>query len=275
MAAHEAYSLAGFNMFAELDDPDRLSIEQNFHWHRFAAGEQITNPEMESRKVFFVARGIVRAINYSFSGREVTLDEFPAGACFGEIAVLTGVGRPGIMVALTACVVASVSSQQFVDIARRFPSVAFGAMKELARRVRSADERITDLATLTAIDRVYAELLRLARTSPEHDNAAIIQPVPTYSDIASRIGTARETVGRVMGELIRHRLVVRTDGAMVITDVERLKQVFEEEPCVERRSGRDRRLGLDRRSGLDRRHHAAATPPLERRVGNDRRQRLI
>jgi len=214
----------------------------------------------------------VRVTNYSFSGREVTLDDLPAGSCFGEVGVLGGAQRPGVVVALGDCLVASMLGSRFRALLDEAPAVARATFAHLARQVRAADERVTDLASLSAIDRVYAELLRLARPEDGDGETHIIRPVPMYSDIASRVGTVRETVSRVIGELVRHEVVERRDDAFVILDAERLRAAVGAD-ASERRSGRDRRLGLDRRFGPDRRHLAPSPAgSADRRARTDRRQ---
>lgn len=101
-------------------------------------------------------------------------------------------------------------------------------MVRLARIVRSADERIMDLSTLAAINRVQAELLRQARAEEADGNAAVIEPIPIHSDIASRVSTTRETVARVLNDLARKGIVKRTRGGLMIRDLDRLRQMVED-----------------------------------------------
>ena len=93
--------------------------------------------------------------------------------------------------------------------------------------VRAADERIMDLSTLSAINRVHAELLRLAVIDDDDDNMAIITPILTHSDIAARASTTRETVSRVLSNLARIRVLEREQKALKVLDVDRLSNMIE------------------------------------------------
>jgi len=280
-------SLACIELFHELGADKVKAVAQACRWRRFKASEHILDSKSggdsddpvrdgdgAGAQVFFLVQGSVRVTNYSYSGREVTLDDLPAGSCFGEVGVLGGTHRPGVVVALGDCLVASMPGSRFRTLLDETPAVTHATFAHLARQVCAADERVTDLASLSAIDRVYAELLRLAR--PEGGNGdsetRVIRPVPMYSDIASRVGTVRETVSRVIGELVRHEFVERRDDALVILDAERLRAAVGAD-ASERRSGRDRRLGLDRRLGPDRRHADNTPTSDDRRARNDRRHR--
>src|SRR3546814_9391694 len=87
---------------------------------------------------------------------------------------------------------------------------------------------LMDLSTLGANNRVYAELLRLAKSGLRDDNSAVIRPIPIHGDIASRVSTTRETVARVLGDLARTDLVRRESEALIINDVDRLTEMVEE-----------------------------------------------
>ena len=86
--------------------------------------------------------------------------------------------------------------------AAEHPNIALQVMMRLAKIVRTADERIMDLSTLAAHNRVHAELLRQARIHIVDGECARIEPVPVHSDIASRVRTTRETVARVMASSV-------------------------------------------------------------------------
>jgi CRP-like cAMP-binding protein len=90
--------------------------------------------------------------------------------------------------------------------------------------VRSADARIMDLSTLSAINRVHTELLRMAKAD---DNVGVIKPIPTHSEIAARASTTRETVSRVLSHLARICIMERTARELRVLDLDRLKDLIE------------------------------------------------
>ncbi len=220
--------LSVVELFRELDPRDLAEIERACSQKRYAPQEQIIDRDGGTSEVYFVISGRVRIVNYSVSGREITFDELTAGSSFGEIAALDGQPRSANVLAVEETLIAALSRRVFIETLSRHPSVALAVMRRLARIVRAADERIMDLSTLAAQNRVQADLLRQARGHMVASNTARIAPIPLHSDIASRVSTTRETVARVMNDLARKGLVKRTKTALVIRDVALLESLVED-----------------------------------------------
>lgn len=228
MAAQDDRSLAGIALFADLSAAERRQLEPRCRFRHYAANEQVIDRYSESRDVFFVVRGRVRVVNYSLSGREVAFDDLEAGGCFGELAAIDGEPRSANVVAVTDCVVASVSPDVFTQFLFDHPQIGLLMMRRLARIVRQSTVRIMDLSTLGANNRIHAELLRLASGGDRGDSTAVIRQMPLHADIASRVSTTRETVARVLNDLARQKLVRREGDSLVVLDLKRLHRMVEE-----------------------------------------------
>lgn len=204
------------------------AIEKLCAFNRYSSQEQIIDRDSESRDVFFVVEGRVRVVLYSLSGREVTLDDLESGNYFGQLAALDGHPRSASVMALESTLVATMRPTHFMNMLAEHPSIAMKVMLEFTRIIRASTDRIMDLSTLGANNRVHAELLRQARVVGTDENVARITPIPVHSDIASRVSTTRETVARVLNDLARKKLVERQKNALVILDVDRLEDMVEE-----------------------------------------------
>ena len=220
-------SLAGITLLEGVPPDSLRHIEQQCRWHRWEAHEQIIDRESDSRDVYFITQGRVRVVNYSLSGREIALDDIDAGGYFGELAALDGHPRSATVVSLTKTATASLSPAAFETVLRRWPDVSLAFMRALAGVVRMATERIMDLSTLGAHNRVQAEILREARPTLQDDNTAIVKPVPVHADIASRVSTTRETVARVLSDLSRQGIIKRQGHSLLINDFEELERMVE------------------------------------------------
>ena len=224
----ESESLSNINLLSGLASAERKKIEMSCAFKRYSAQEQIIDRQSETTDVFFVVDGDVRVVNYSLSGREITLDDLATGSHFGELAAIDGEPRSASVMALSDCLVASLPQEQFLALLEKHPSTALKVMKTLAGIVRFSTDRIMDLSTLAANNRVQADVLRLARSHMDGKNAAKITPIPTHSDIASRASTTRETVARVLNDLARHGVVERKKSSLMIHDVGQLSEMVEE-----------------------------------------------
>ena len=130
--------------------------------------------------------------------------------------------------ALTPCSLAVISRDFFLDMVESHPGVAILVMRDLAGIIRNSTVRIMDLSTLAANNRVQADLLRLASANLTEDGITSISPIPVHGDVASRVSTTRETVARVMNDLARRSVVERLKDALLVNDVQKLREMVEE-----------------------------------------------
>ncbi len=173
--------------------------------------------------------GKVRIVIYSMSGRELTLDDLNEGAFFGELSAIDGNPRSASVMALTDTVIAALSAEHFRRLLVEQSEFTFLVMNRLAAMVRASTDRIIDLSTLGANNRVHAELLRQARVAgADAEGVATLKPIPVHGDIAARVSTTRETVARVLNDLARQGLVKRERDALLVLDVDELQHMVDE-----------------------------------------------
>jgi CRP/FNR family transcriptional regulator, cyclic AMP receptor protein len=223
----------GIKILSDLSAEDLRELEHHCRYKTFSANEQVFDRQSTTRDVFFVVKGKVRVVNFSLSGREITLDDIHAGSHFGELAALDGQPRSANVMALEDTLIVALPPNHFISMLEKHPAVALRVMRHLAKIVRISTERIMDLSTLGANNRVHADLLRQAKAAQEEkgqegENIAIIKPIPVHSDVANRVSTTRETVARVLNDLARKGIVERQKDCMVVKDVSTLEGLVEE-----------------------------------------------
>lgn len=208
--------LRGIAILSDLPPADLAALEKACQWHRFERGRPVFDRASLNRDVYFVTEGRVDIVDYSLTGREVSYASVSAGGFFGELAAIDGEPRSASVVAGEASVIASLDHAQFKELLRRQPSVALHVLERLARIVRSNNERIMDLATLGAVQRVQRELHRL--TGNKTSGEVTIDPAPIQSEIARRAATTRETVARVFSTLRQTGLIRKKGRALIVAD---------------------------------------------------------
>jgi len=219
-------SLAGIGILAKIPPSERGAIERRCAWRGHPAGSTIIDRETPSRDVYFVVAGTVRVVNFSASGREVSLAEVAPGHCFGELSAIDGQPRSAHVVAVSDALTAALPQQAFVDLLTRYPGAALALIARLAAVVRSSTDRIMDLSTMGAHNRIYAELLRLSE--PSQANIAVIRPIPIHADLAARVSTSRETVARALSHLVKESVLEKLDDVLMILDVARLQTMVQQ-----------------------------------------------
>ena len=220
--------LSVVGILAGLDEDALTDVERHINRKNFSAGAQMIEPEADSSDVYLILSGRVRIVNYSLSGREITLEEIGAGGCVGQLSAIDGQPRSACVFAVNDTEVAILSPANFETVVKSHPSVGWNVIRELARIVRTSTRRIVDVSTLGANERVVAEIMRRAQQVSDDTGVAVLSPVPVHSEIAGRVSTSRETVARVMGSLGRKGLVNKVDNGLHVPDVRRLEEFLSE-----------------------------------------------
>jgi CRP/FNR family transcriptional regulator, cyclic AMP receptor protein len=154
--------------------------------------------------LYIIESGRVKVVLYGESGREMILTIFKAGDVFGEMSLLDGQPRSANVIALQESRVLMLSREDFVKHLQESPSTALNILSEMSMRLRRADEIIGNLALLDVYGRVARVLIDMARRDGEDtDEGVMIKHRLTQQDLASMIGTSRETVSRVLSEFQR------------------------------------------------------------------------
>jgi CRP/FNR family cyclic AMP-dependent transcriptional regulator len=186
------------------------------------------DPRLPS-SVFIIAAGQVRVSIYSASGIAVAFSDLGPGDIFGEFAAIDGAPRSAGIEAQSRCLVASISSGVFREMLESEPAAMLALLRKVIMTARQMTARVYEFSVLPVSDRVHAELLRMAKTTPTQGKSIAISPAPTNAEIASRISTHREAVSREIKNLSRIGIVERRDGILWIKDVEWLASKVHEE----------------------------------------------
>lgn len=222
-----ASRLRRISVLEALSEAELGALEQRCRWLRARAGQPIVDRQSDNRDVFFVVEGRVRVVDFSRSGREVVYAMVEAGGYFGELAAIDGGMRSAAVIAEEDCLLAALAPAGFESLLRRQPDVALALIRDLVTIIRTSDERITDLATLGAVQRVCRELVRLAEGGGGYACAGTIARLPPQRAIASQAGTTRETVARAIAQLVADGIVERKGRALHIRDPSRLQALIE------------------------------------------------
>jgi CRP-like cAMP-binding protein len=217
--------LASVGLLSDLSPEALQRLGQGCMWRRYKRGEEIVARDSDSRDLFLVITGSVEVANFSTTGREIAYATIPSGEYFGELSAIDDLPRSATVSAAEESLLAVVPRSLFIDLMRDEPDAALKVMSRLARIIRICDDRIMDLSTLGAVQRVYIEVLRICGPDPAVPNLWSVYPMPTQSDIAARASTTRETVARVISQLTQDELIQRKGRTLYINDRDRLQQM--------------------------------------------------
>ncbi|MGI9383308.1 MAG: Crp/Fnr family transcriptional regulator [Methyloligellaceae bacterium] len=228
MADDELRSLQHIVIFASLTPETLQRLESRCRWRAYHPGKEVIPFQGNATDVYFLISGSARVIIHSSTGRDVTFRSLAPGDVFGDYAAIDGRPRSASVEVLEPSTVASMPSSEFRNVIADEPDVAKALLQRLTAEIRRLTSRIFEFSTFPVRNRIHAELLRLAGGLPPTGPEAVIRPMPTNSEIASRISTHREAVSRELSRLRQLGVVERQGSDLIIKDLLRLAEMVEE-----------------------------------------------
>ena len=193
---------------------------------RVERGQVIYAPGQPNRALFVLREGRVR-IYRTFQGKELTLAVVRPGTMFGE---MDFAGRRSHRACAQALEPSELLLMRHADLRRlisRHPEVGMRLIEMLDERLRRQEERMTEIAFKEAPARIASLLLHLAEEEGvvTGDGAIKIPTCYTHRQLASMIGTNRETVSRALGQLQRMGAIDIKDRRVYIRDPHLLREI--------------------------------------------------
>lgn len=169
---------------------------------------------------FLVESGTVKISRFSKDGREHIIHFLRDGAPFNDVAVLDGGPNPVTAIAHTDAVLLSISHDDLETLAQQFPELGWALARNIARRARFLVNQVQDLSMRNVRGRLASLLLdEVARTDePE------VPRMLTQDDMAARLGTVRDVVGRALRGLAADGIIEFDRHRIVILDIDRLSE---------------------------------------------------
>jgi CRP/FNR family cyclic AMP-dependent transcriptional regulator len=196
----EAAYLKQVPLFAGLADEDIRELMSVAKRRTFRSGEVIFHREDPGQVLYVIKEGKVKISLISPDGQEISLVVFGKGECFGEFAILDGLPRSADAIAMEKVECYTLQRSDFHKAIMRNPKIAIQVMEVLSKRLRSTDQMVEDLIFLDVYGRVAKKLLELADThGTKVENGIRIDVRLTQQELASMVGSSRESVNKVMG----------------------------------------------------------------------------
>ncbi|MBP6772787.1 MAG: Crp/Fnr family transcriptional regulator [Gemmatimonadaceae bacterium] len=206
--------LATVPLFRELPRAAVRGFAELTREQKFAKGAVIVSEGDPGDALYVVRSGEVKVVLIGEDGREVLLNILGIGEHFGELSLIDGRPRSAHVVSTHASSLLILRRADFRRQVEQSPSVAWGLMIELSRRLRQADGTIGSLVLLDVPGRVAKVLLEHATPG---EPATLIKQL-THQTIGQMIGASRETVSRAMAEFQEKGMISVTRRLVTIVD---------------------------------------------------------
>jgi len=147
--------------------------------------------------LFILERGSVKLFKLSPQGRELIVRIFDEGTTFNEVPVFDGQPNPINVAALGACQVWRIPAQPLQAIFLSHPEMFQAVVQNLCVNLRELVRKVEELNFYQVTQRLARLIEQLPADRLDGDRAQRL----TQDQLAARLGTVREVVGRSLREL--------------------------------------------------------------------------
>lgn len=190
---------------------------------RYPAGAAIFLEGAPTAGLFAVEQGIVKISRVSLEGREYIMHFAEPGTTFNDVSALDGGPNPANATAFLETTLWLVEPADLQRLARAYPDLAWALIEDLAARARAAVSRAQDLAMRS----VRGRLARLLLEETARRDSDVVQRFLTQEDMAAKLGTVREVVGRALRSLAADGIIQFDRHRILILDPDRLAREAE------------------------------------------------
>lgn len=218
------------SIFSEIDDEDMIELDSKRITTLYIKGQKIFYPGQVPIGVYCLSSGIIKLSKLGENGKEQIVRFAKSSELLGVRALLAGKRYSTTSTAIEDSMVCFISKRMFFKLNLKYPAISQKVMKSLSHLLEEAEERMTSLAQCSVRERLAESILFLSclfktgQTNCDDPSDGIISL--SREDIASIVGTATETVIRILSEFKEDKLIEIQGRKIKIKNVPGLKKII-------------------------------------------------
>lgn len=212
-------------LFEKLAPAEIEQVESRSRMRKFAKSSVIYLPSDQSDSVLLLISGRIKLYHLTPDGKQALLALIDPGELFGELAVLEDGTREEFAEAMETSQVVAIPRDVIHKLMETHAEVSLGVTRLLGLRRRRVERRLKSLLFRSNRERLVHLLVELLEKygRPEPDGVRIGIRL-SHQDLANIIGSTRETVTVLLGELSYDRLLLIKKRKIYVPDSARLAQ---------------------------------------------------
>ncbi|MDF2633926.1 MAG: transcriptional regulator, Crp/Fnr family [Pelosinus sp.] len=215
-------------VFLNLPDEQLKIIHHYTVERRFRKGMIIFFEGDEGEGFHYVKSGKVKVLRTSDDGREHIIKILGAGEIFAEVLMFNNQPYPATAVAVEPSCIGMIRNVDLEQLVLTNNALALQLIKALSQRLIYAQQKIKNLALSDVMSRTAEVLLRLSQERGDQKEGGVIELALDLSrqDLASLVGTTRETVTRTLSSLKKDKIIDFDGNKIRILDIDYLTRLI-------------------------------------------------
>ncbi len=210
-------------LFEQLQGTQIARLEAQSQVRVFDRKSLVYLPDDESDSVLLLVSGRVRIYHITTEGKEALLAFIDPGELFGELTIIGQSEREEFAETMEKSQIVKIPAATIRELMAENPNVTFGITKLIGLRRQRFERRLKSLMFQPNRDRLIFLLLELAeRYAVLHPDGIALRIRLSHQEMANIIGSTRETVTVVLGELQQEGLLEVKRRQVILKNLERL-----------------------------------------------------
>lgn len=218
-------------LFEQLSAEEITRVESRSRMQKFPRKGLVYLPSDCSDAVFLLTKGRIKLYNVTAEGKETVLAFIEPGELFGELSLLTPGQREEFAEAMTASTIVMIPGDVIRELMQRYPDVILYVTRLMGLRRQRIERRLKSLLFRSNRERLIYLLLELAERYGQRGPEGIAIGIRlSHQELSSVIGSTRETVTVLLGELQNEGSLIIKRRQIILTNLRQLASSLDEIP---------------------------------------------
>lgn len=191
--------------------------------------ELIHHLDDDHDQLYILLKGSTKLTLISRNGRELICATHQPISMFGLVAAIDKKPHGAAIISQTKCTLAAIKHDEFNELMQQSSAFKQIVMLNFCKIIRSLNQRLFEMSTLSIRERVYLQLLRLCDDglidTSQSKRTIILHPAPTHATLASMVGTQREVISRELTLLAQQQVIDKKQQKTIHVNLHQLRQL--------------------------------------------------
>ncbi len=226
----EATRLSRFDLFRGISPEALQASAEAMRRDHLERNAVIFRQGDEARRAYALGGGSVRIEQTGSDGGRAIVRFIAPGEMFGSVPIFTTRSFPADAIAAEPSLVLSWSEADLMILIERYPQIAINIIRVLGARLAETQDRVRELSTQRAEQRIAHTIVRLAVQAGHEVKGSVTIDIPLRrKDLAEMSGTTLHTASRIVSAWEKAELLSSSDHRMVVRNLSAISGIAEGE----------------------------------------------
>ncbi|MFO7940164.1 MAG: Crp/Fnr family transcriptional regulator [Bacteroidales bacterium] len=211
-------------IFKHLSPQEYEKLEAEKLCHYYKRGSVIFHEGSRTNGFYCIHKGIIKIFKTGIDGREQIIAFAQKGDIVGYRSILSGDLACSSAEVINEAVVCFIPGETLISLVKNNGNFSLALMQTTCKELGEANTFITDIAQKTVRERLAEVLLKL-RDTFQYDQEGVLLISLTREELANIVGTATESVIRLLSEFKHDKLIDLNGRKIKLLDIKRLEKI--------------------------------------------------